>query len=58
MDVTLVSYQTFIIPVLAVLLGHVARGEQISVRVGIGAAFILTGISLATFYRGGRRGAG
>jgi drug/metabolite transporter (DMT)-like permease len=58
MDVTLVSYQTFIIPVLAVLLGNVALGEQISVRVGIGAAFILTGISLATFYRGGRRGAG
>jgi drug/metabolite transporter (DMT)-like permease len=58
MDVTLVSYQTFIIPVLAVLLGHVALGERISARVGIGAAFILTGISLATFYRSGRRSAG
>jgi len=56
MDVTLVSYQTFIIPVLAVLLGHLVLGERISARVGIGAALILAGISLATFYRSGRGG--
>jgi drug/metabolite transporter (DMT)-like permease len=56
MDVTVVSYQTFIIPVLAVLLGRVALGEKISPRVGLGAALILAGIALATFYRGRRRG--
>lgn len=55
LDVTLVSYQTFIIPVVAVLLGWVFLGETLSARVGAGAALILAGISLATFLgpRGG-----
>ncbi|HXV14510.1 MAG TPA: EamA family transporter [Candidatus Krumholzibacteria bacterium] len=57
LDVTLVSYQTFIIPIIAVLIG-VAFGETISPRVGAGAALILAGIALATFWsnpRAGRR---
>jgi drug/metabolite transporter (DMT)-like permease len=48
LDVTVVSYQTFIIPIIAVLLGSVFLGEEISGRVGLGAALILAGISLAT----------
>jgi drug/metabolite transporter (DMT)-like permease len=48
LDVTVVSYQTFIIPIIAVLLGSVFLGEEISERVGLGAALILAGISLAT----------
>ena len=47
-DVTVVSYQTFIIPVLAVILGWIFLGETISERVGLGALFILVGIALAT----------
>ena len=49
LDVTVVSYQTFIIPVVAVLLGWAVLGESISARVGMGAALILAGISLAIF---------
>ncbi|HXS10094.1 MAG TPA: EamA family transporter [Candidatus Krumholzibacteria bacterium] len=51
LDVTVVSYQTFIIPIVAVLLGATFLGESISSRVGMGAALILAGISLATFMR-------
>jgi drug/metabolite transporter (DMT)-like permease len=55
LDVTVVSYQTFIIPIVAVLLGSVFLGETLSARVGVGAALILVGISLATWLgsRGG-----
>jgi drug/metabolite transporter (DMT)-like permease len=55
LDVTIVSYQTFIIPVVAVILGGVFLGESISARVGEGAVLILVGISLATFLGAGRR---
>ncbi|HEX5131736.1 MAG TPA: EamA family transporter [Candidatus Krumholzibacteria bacterium] len=55
LEVTVVSYQTFIIPVLAVLLGRVVLGEQISLRVAAGAGLILAGVSLATVYRNPRR---
>jgi drug/metabolite transporter (DMT)-like permease len=51
LDVTVVSYQTFIIPIIAVLLGAAFLGESISGRVALGAALILSGISLATFVR-------
>ncbi|HET6463227.1 MAG TPA: EamA family transporter [Candidatus Krumholzibacteria bacterium] len=51
LDVTVVSYQTFIIPIVAVLLGATFLGESVSARVGMGAALILAGISLATFMR-------
>lgn len=50
LDVTVVSYQTFIIPVIAVLIGFVTFGETVSPRVGAGAALILAGIALATFW--------
>jgi len=51
LDVTVVTYQTFIIPVVAVILGGVFLGEIISGRVALGALLILAGISLATFAR-------
>jgi len=54
LDVTVVSYQTFIIPIVAVLLGSMFLGESISGRVALGAALILVGISLATLVRGRR----
>ena len=50
LDITVVSYQTFIIPIIAVLIGFVILGETISPRVGAGAALILAGIALATFW--------
>jgi drug/metabolite transporter (DMT)-like permease len=50
-----VSYQTFIIPIIAVILGAIFLGETISGRVALGAALILSGISLATFVRRRRR---
>jgi drug/metabolite transporter (DMT)-like permease len=55
MDVTTVSYQTFIIPVVAVILGAVFLGETISPRVALGALLILAGISLATLVRAPRK---
>jgi drug/metabolite transporter (DMT)-like permease len=55
LDVTVVSYQTFIIPIIAVILGAIFLGETISGRVALGAALILSGISLATFVRRRRR---
>lgn len=54
LDVTVVSYQTFIIPIIAVLLGAIFLGESVSARVALGAALILTGISLATLVRSRR----
>lgn len=49
LDVTVVSYQTFIIPIIAVILGWAVLGETISARVALGAGMILTGVSLAIF---------
>ena len=46
----MVSYQTFIIPIIAVLIGYVILGETVSPRVGVGAAMILAGIAVATFW--------
>lgn len=50
MEVTAVSYSTFIIPVLAVLLGWAVLGEHVSTRLVLGAAMILAGVSLATMF--------
>lgn len=50
LEVTVVSYQTFIIPIIAVILGAIFLGERISPRVGVGAAMILAGVSLATMF--------
>ena len=47
LNVTVVSYQTFIIPILAVLVGWAVLGESISARVAVGATMILAGVSLA-----------
>jgi drug/metabolite transporter (DMT)-like permease len=57
LDVTVVSYQTFIIPIVAVLLGWLFLDETLSARVAVGAALILAGISLTTLLgsRGGDR---
>jgi drug/metabolite transporter (DMT)-like permease len=52
LDVTVVSYQTFIIPIIAVLIGFAILGETVSPRMGAGAALILAGIALATFWSG------
>jgi drug/metabolite transporter (DMT)-like permease len=48
LDVTIVSYQTFIIPIIAVLIGVVFLHETVSPRLGAGAALILAGIAMAT----------
>lgn len=48
LDVTVVSYQTFIIPIIAVMVGWVFLGERIAPRVALGAAMILAGVLLAT----------
>lgn len=47
-DVTVLSYQAFIIPVLAVMIGWIFLDETVTIRVAAGAALILTGIALAT----------
>ena len=49
-DVTVVSYQTFIIPILAVVFGWLLLGETIAARTGFGAALILGGIAVATVH--------
>lgn len=53
-DVTVVSYQTFIIPILAVLLGWLLLDETLAPRTGLGAALILGGIAVATFHTASR----
>jgi len=50
-DVTMLSYQTFIIPVLAVLIGWIFLAETVTIRVVAGAVLILAGIALATLRR-------
>jgi len=47
-DVTVLSYQNFIIPVLAVVMGWIFLGEKITMRVAVGAGCIVAGIALAT----------
>ena len=48
-DVTVLSYQTFIIPVLACFLGWIFLEETVTISVAVGAGMILAGIALATF---------
>ncbi len=50
LDVTIVSYQTFIIPIIAVLIGVAFLHETVSPRLGAGAALILAGIAIATWW--------
>jgi putative membrane protein PagO len=47
-DVTVLSYQTFIIPVLAVMIGWIFLEETVTIRVAAGASLIIVGIALAT----------
>jgi drug/metabolite transporter (DMT)-like permease len=47
-DVTVVSYQTFVIPILALLWGWLFMGETVSPRTGLGSTVILVGIAIAT----------
>jgi drug/metabolite transporter (DMT)-like permease len=55
-DVTLLSYQTFIIPVLACLLGWIVLGEAVTIRILLGGALILSGIGLTMIKRKTRTG--
>ncbi|MGD8413619.1 MAG: DMT family transporter [Candidatus Latescibacterota bacterium] len=50
-DVTVLSYQTFIIPVLALLIGWIFLRETVTIRVAAGASLIIAGIVLATLRR-------
>lgn len=50
-DVTVLSYQTFIIPVLAVMIGWIFLEEKVTIRVAVGASLIIAGIVLATVRR-------
>jgi len=54
-DVTLLSYQTFIIPLLALGFGWVFLAEAVSSRVALGTLLILAGIGLANFRQLRRR---
>jgi putative membrane protein PagO len=54
LDVTVIAYQTFIIPVIAVLIGVALLNETVSPALGFGAALILTGIAIATRWNRGR----
>jgi drug/metabolite transporter (DMT)-like permease len=49
MDVTVLSYQTFIIPILACLIGWIFLRETITIKIALGGGLILMGIALATF---------
>ena len=55
LDVTVISYQTFIIPVIAVLFGVLLLGETVSQRLGLGALLILAGIAVATLWPAARK---
>ena len=51
-DVTVVAYQTFIIPLIALFFGWVFLDETISPRLVLGSALILVGIAIASLRRG------
>lgn len=52
-DVTVLSYQTFIIPVLAVMIGWIFLGETVTIRVAGGALLIVVGAVLASLPKPG-----
>jgi drug/metabolite transporter (DMT)-like permease len=56
LDVTLLSYQTFIIPILACLIGWIFLGETVTISTALGGSMILAGIALATFGFSHRKG--
>jgi putative membrane protein PagO len=53
-DVTVLSYQTFIIPILAVMIGWIFLKETVTIRVAVGASLIIAGIALATLRKPAR----
>lgn len=50
-DVTLLSYQTFIIPVLACIFGWIILGETITYKVVLGGILIFLGIGLSMLHK-------
>ncbi len=56
-DVTFLSYMTFIIPILACILGWIFLQETLSINVLFGAALIFAGIALATMRKNRAKGA-
>jgi putative membrane protein PagO len=48
MDVTVLSYQTFIIPILACLIGWIFLRETVTLRIALGGGMIVVGIALTT----------
>jgi putative membrane protein PagO len=52
-DVTVLSYQTFIIPVLAVMIGWIFLRETVTIRVAGGALLIVVGAALASLQKRG-----
>jgi drug/metabolite transporter (DMT)-like permease len=56
-DVTFLSYMTFIIPILACLLGWIFLREMLTINVLLGACLIFAGIALATWKQTKPKGA-
>ena len=54
-DVTVLSYQTFIIPMLAVLLGWIFLKETVTINTALGGSLIVVGIVLAVLPGSRRR---
>ena len=50
-EVTVLSYQTFLLPIMAGVLGWIFLGETVTLRVVIGGSMILAGIALAILTR-------
>lgn len=50
-EVTVLSYQTFILPILAGLLGWIFLRETVTIRIVVGGSMILAGIALAILPR-------
>lgn len=55
-DVTLLSYQTFIIPILACIFGWIVLGETITYKVAAGGLLIFLGIGLSIITKKPNRG--
>jgi drug/metabolite transporter (DMT)-like permease len=48
-EAVFLSLTAFITPIIAVILGVLVLGEQLSPRIFVGAAFVLGGIAVANF---------
>jgi drug/metabolite transporter (DMT)-like permease len=54
-DVTVIAYQTFIIPILAALIGWIFLKETITLRIIVGGGFVVAGIALAVIPQSRKR---